>query len=208
VPSAKFDVPGAVTITIRQLDEKFPEPWFSKLQRAVFSDVQHESAAFAEVVAAERAGAAGVEEPNIAYSPMVRFGAYIDALDGEAAVGDAAQGNDQLVGWSCGWMERRNCFYMANSGVRREHRRAGIYAALLEAVVSHARELGAHMVRSQHSVLNNPVIVCKLRRGFHVSGLNSSAQMGTLVELVLHLSEPRYQLYRSRVVPLVRSRED
>jgi GNAT superfamily N-acetyltransferase len=202
-----------MTITIRRLDEKFPEPWFSKLQREVFSDVQHESAAFAEVVAAERAGAAGVEEPNIAYSPMVRFGAYIDALDGEAwdgdaAVGDAAQGNDRLGGWSCGWMERRNCFYMADSGVRREHRRAGIYAALLEAVVSHARELGAHMVRSQHSVLNNPVIVCKLRRGFHISGLSSSAQMGTMVELVLHLSEPRYQLFRSRVVPLVRSRED
>jgi GNAT superfamily N-acetyltransferase len=150
-----------MTITIRRLDEKFPEPWFSKLQREVFSDVQHESAAFAEVVAAERAGAAGIEEPNIAYSPMVRFGAYIDALDGEAwdgdaAVGDAAQGNDRLGGWSCGWMERRNCFYMANSDVRREHRRAGIYAALLEAVVSHARELGAHIVRSQHSVPNNP----------------------------------------------------
>jgi len=177
-----------VTISIRRLAEKFPEPDFSRLQRSVFADVQHESSALAAVLSSEQAAMQGeTAAAPLSHAPMVRFGAY---------------GNGQLVGWSCGWFERGNCFYMANSGVRLEHRRQGIYSQLLGAVVLHAREVGAQVVRSQHSVLNNPIIACKLKRGFHIAGVSVSARMGMLVELLLHLSEPRYQLFRSRVIPL------
>jgi GNAT superfamily N-acetyltransferase len=175
--------------TIERVLGKFPEPEFSSLQRAVFADIQHESDALAEVIAFEREATAAANEAT--HSPMVRFGAYIDG---------------HLVGWSSGFLERGNCFYMANSGVIPLHQRKGIYSALLGAVLAHARELGAQVVRSQHSVLNNRVIVCKLRRGFHISGLSSTAQMGTLVELVHHLSEPRFELFRTRVIPHVSPR--
>jgi hypothetical protein len=58
-------------------------------------------------------------------------------------------------------------------------------------------------IRSQHSVLNNPVIIAKLRAGFHVSGLSQSAQMGTLIELTMHLFEKRQGLFRIRSLPYV-----
>ncbi len=180
---------GVMKTIIQCVAEKFPEPDFSNLQREVFADIQLESVALAEVLAHERT--AVVEAHTAAHSPMVRFGAYVDG---------------QLVGWSCGWLERGNCFYMANSGVTPKYRCQGIYSALLQAVLKHARERGAHVVRSQHSVLNNLVIVCKLKCGFHISGVSFSAQMGSLVELVHHLSEPRLALFRSRVIHLTEPR--
>lgn len=173
---------------IKQLLERFPEPAFSELQRRVFENIQHESAALAEVLAFESCDPSVAEASKPTQSPMVRFGAYID---------------DELVGWSCGWMERGDTFYMANSGVAPQFRRRGLYAALLETVLSHARSHGAREVRSQHSVLNNPVIIAKLGRGFHISGLSVSAQMGCLVELTHRVHAPRSELFRSRVVPLV-----
>ncbi|HEX5688175.1 MAG TPA: GNAT family N-acetyltransferase [Ideonella sp.] len=119
---------------------------------------------------------------------MVRMGAY----DGDA-----------LVGWSSGWMERGKVFYMANSGVVATHRRRGLYSRLVTAVREHAASTGAVALRSQHSVANNPVIIAKLRAGFQISGVSMHAQMGTLVELTLHLSESRQALYRTRVLPFV-----
>jgi GNAT superfamily N-acetyltransferase len=172
--------------TITRVPGKFPEPEFSNLQRAVFADVQRESAALAEVLSFERQTMVGSETTT--HSPMVRFGAYVDS---------------ELVGWSCGWVERGDCFYMANSGVIPSHQRRGIYSALLAAVLAHARDLGAQVVRSQHSVLNSRVIACKLRREFYIAGLSCSAQMGTLVELVHHISKPRFELFRSRIIPHV-----
>ena len=164
--------------------EKFPEPAFSQLQRQVFADVQRESDELDAVLRAE----ATIEAAAPAHSPMFRLGAYI---------------GDELVGWSCGWMERGRVFYMANSGVVAAHRRKGIYTALLSAVRDHAVSQGVVTLRSQHSVLNNAVIITKLRFGFHVSGLSQSAQMGTLVELNYHLSQPRQELFRGRAIPFV-----
>ncbi len=169
--------------------ERFPEPAFAELQRAVFADVQERSEAWG-AVAQQESGAQGAPASTTpqAQPPMVRFGAY--------------QGAD-LVGWSYGWMERGRVFYMANSGVLPSHRRKGVYTALLGAVRDTARASGAVMLRSQHSVLNNPVLIAKLHNGFHVSGLSQSAQMGALVELTCHLSPARSDLFRSRVIPFV-----
>lgn len=175
-------------ITVTRLQTKLPEPEFAALQRIVFAEIQSESAALAEVLAAERAGAPPPNQESEVQAPMVRFAAY---------VGDA------LAGWSFGWFERGKHYYMANSGVVPEYRRHGVYAALLDAVIAHAASSGAQVVRSQHSVLNNAVIVCKLKRGFHITGLNVSAQMGSLVELALDLSIARKELFASRVIPLV-----
>lgn len=164
--------------------EKFPEPAFSQLQRQVFADVQRESDELDAMLLAE----AAIEAPAPAQSPMFRLGAYI---------------GEELVGWSNGWMERGKVFYMANSGVAAAHRRKGVYTALLSAVRDHALSQGVVTLRSQHSVLNNAVIITKLRFGFHVSGLSQSAQMGTLVELSYHLSQPRQAMFRDRAIPFV-----
>jgi GNAT superfamily N-acetyltransferase len=174
-------------IAIRPVD-KFPEPAFTRLQHEVFRDVQAASPQLAAVLQAEAAARPeGLETP--AFAPaMRRLGAY----DGE-----------QLVGWSTGWLERGNAWYMASSGVLASHRRQGVYSLLLAEVCKMARASGAVTIRSQHSVLNNAVLIAKLRAGFHISGLSQGAQMGTLVELTLHLSPERLALFRSRVIPNV-----
>lgn len=172
------------TIDVRYTDT-FPEPAFARLQKLVFADIEQTSAALAAVLEAERAPA---DAPPRSAFPLFRFGAY----DGE-----------ELVGWTYGWMERSNACYMANSGVIPSHRRQGIYTALMDAVRAHAMAAGAWAIRSQHAVVNNAVIIAKLRAGFHVSGLSQSAHLGTLVELTLHLSGPRQAMFRQRVLPYV-----
>jgi GNAT superfamily N-acetyltransferase len=171
-------------IHIREVG-KFPEPEFSRLVRAVFADVQQPSPELAAVLAAEASTCTSNTE---AQSPMFRLGAY----RGEA-----------LVGWSCGWMERGRVFYMANSGVVQAHRRQGIYSLLLQSIREYAISKGAVALRSQHSVLNNSVIIAKLRAGFHIVGISQSAQMGSLVELICHFTPQRHELFRSRSLPYV-----
>ena len=172
------------TVSIRAV-EKFPEPLISNLRRQVFADVQQPSVELASALAAE----AGTESSSRTFTP----GGYrIGAFDGE-----------ELVGWSAGWIERGDVYYMANSGVVASHRRRGIYSSLLASVKEYAASNKLVAIRSQHSVVNNPVIIAKLRAGFHISGLSQSAQMGSLVELTLHLSEQRYALYRTRSLPYV-----
>jgi hypothetical protein len=167
--------------------DNWPEPEFSRLQESVFSSVSQPSCLLAEMLKKESVDSP-VSPPQ--QPPMFRVAAY--------------SGSD-FVGWSCGWMERGRVFYMANSGVAESYRRLGIYTSMLGAIRKHAEENKAVAIRSHHSVLNNPILITKLRAGFHVSGLSQSGQMGTLVELTLHISEMRNDLYRTRSLPYVAS---
>lgn len=169
------------SITIRATDN-FPEPEFSQLQRRVFAELELGAGTPAAIA---RAGSSAHQGAGT-QRPMFRLGAYE---------------NEQLVGWSYGWMERDNVFYMANSGVIDAHRRRGIYTLLLRAILQHAASEGASAIRSRHSVVNRPVIIAKLREGFNISGLSQSARMGALVELTLHLTVQDEDLYRQRVLP-------
>ena len=175
------------SVDLREV-EKFEEPAFRQLQREVFAGVQQESEQIERIESSERLAreALGPLEPP-SHVRAYRIGAFV---------------GEQLVGWSLGWPERGNAFYVANSGVLPAYRRHGIYSRLVEAVAAHCEAHGMVSVRSQHSVVNNEVIVCKLRRGFHISGLSASAKMGLMVELTRHLSVARGELFASRVIPL------
>ena len=127
--------------------EKFPEPEFSRLQHSVFADIQEHSDTLATIVCAEReVVAAALAGTTPVQAPMHRLGAY----DG-----------DDLVGWSCGWMERGGTVYMANSGVIASHRRQGVYTMLLESVRTLARtlvELSFHCTPQRQALLRSRVI--------------------------------------------------
>jgi predicted GNAT superfamily acetyltransferase len=75
----------------------------------VFGDVQQLSVELEAILCEEVAASQAV--PQV-HSPMFRVGAYA---------------GDELIGWSYGWPERGNTFYMANSGAIASCRRRGIY---------------------------------------------------------------------------------
>jgi ribosomal protein S18 acetylase RimI-like enzyme len=90
---------------------------------------------------------------------------------------------DEFVGWSFGMQESAERFYMINAGVLPEHRRRGLYSALLPHVLSRVQAQGFQIAYSRHAATNNRVLVPKLRAGFVITGLELSERFGTLVHL-------------------------
>lgn len=107
---------------------------------------------------------------------------------------------DEIVGWSYGWQGgmERGTYYMANSCVIPEYRRAGYYSLMLEKVIEIAREMKFQTITSRHVVSNNPVIIAKLKAGFHITGMELSEIHGNLIHLSYHLNETRYEAYKVR----------
>lgn len=195
-----------VTFTVSLVSGEFPEPLFSRLQRQVFAEIEALpppalSSPIPSLPSPRPEGATAVlsktpdrpKTPGAGARSLVRFGAFRA---------------DQLIGWSYGWFEFDGAFYMANSGVAPDARRRGVYSALLAATVDHARSRGAPTVRSRHSVLNNAIIICKLQRGFHVSGFSVTARLGSLVDLMCPLIAEQEAQFRARTVPFAAPEDD
>ena len=98
---------------------------------------------------------------------------------------------DAFVGWSAGYQRSRESFYMMNSGVLPEHRRKGLYTAMLTSVVQRTQDEGFQIIRSSHQATNNAVIIPKLMFGFIITGMEISDQYGTLVQLDYFTNERR-----------------
>lgn len=96
-----------------------------------------------------------------------------------------------LVGWSYGWQESAEKYYMCNTGIFKEHRRQGIYTALLPEVLKILKAQGFQVAYSRHAATNNDVIIPKLRAGFVISGMEISDKFGTLVHLSYFFNDIR-----------------
>jgi ribosomal protein S18 acetylase RimI-like enzyme len=97
----------------------------------------------------------------------------------------------ELVGWSYGWQESAEKYYMCNTGILKEHRRKGIYTALLPEVLKILKAQGFQVAYSRHAATNNDVIIPKLRAGFVISGMEISDKFGTLVHLSYFFNDVR-----------------
>lgn len=95
--------------------------------------------------------------------------------------------HDTLVAWTFAYGSRGRALMMATSGVEAHHRRQGLYTALLEAVVGHARAAGFSEVESLHSCSNRPILIAKLKAGFSVAGVQLDIDIGLLTRLLLPL---------------------
>ncbi len=166
--------------------EGFPEPEFSALQVEVFSGLEQKSRQLADVLAVEAKARTGLSSPSPASQPL-RIGAYLD---------------NELIGWTYGWVERERHFYMSHSGVVPRARGKGIYSELVRRVLEYCKTQGHVAVESRHIVMNNPVIIAKLKLGFFVSGYSYSEIYGPLVHLKHILGEERRELLRGRAAPL------
>lgn len=106
--------------------------------------------------------------------------------------------DDELVGWSYGFQDMKEEFYMCNSGVFPEHRRKGIYSELLKLILNDAIEMGFQIIHSKHALTNNAVIIPKLKAGFLITGIAMEDKFGTMVKLAYYVNKDRESLMRFR----------
>jgi hypothetical protein len=88
---------------------------------------------------------------------------------------------------------------MRNSAILPNHRRKGLYSALLREVVIKLEKKGFQVITSRHNAGNNDVIIPKLKAGFLITGIELSDAFGTLVNLSYFTNPLRRKvtLYRS-----------
>ncbi len=108
---------------------------------------------------------------NLAQARKLRLGLFIKG---------------ELRGWSFGWQDSADSFYMGASGVAPELRRRGHYTQLVSYFLRKTKELGFQVVSSNHILTNNSVIIAKLKMGFTIKGLEVDAVHGTLLKLNYH----------------------
>lgn len=106
----------------------------------------------------------------------------------------------RMVGWSFGWQLSMDAtsFYMANSCVLQSHRRRGLYQAMLARVLALTEEMGFQSLSSRHLAGNNPILIAKLKAGFHIAGLELSEVHGSLVHLRYFHNAVRRESYQVR----------
>jgi ribosomal protein S18 acetylase RimI-like enzyme len=170
-------------IVLRPL-ESAPSAEMAALQSAAFADFV-QSHQLAEVIASESAARAQVESSQV-----------------QSPFGLAAFRGEVLVGWSQGYREGTNQFYMLNSGVAIAERRRGVYSLLVKALLAHAESQGYSNVKSRHTATNTAVIIAKLKLGFQVSGFEYSEVYGPLVQLTYLVGQDRRKLYETRASPI------
>lgn len=99
--------------------------------------------------------------------------------------------DQEQVGWSYGHMVDKDTFFMSWSGVAKEYQRRGIYTAFLNVLLPYLRALGYERVTSKHMVNNRPVLIAKLKAGFHILGLTLDERFGAQVTLAFFFHQDR-----------------
>lgn len=106
--------------------------------------------------------------------------------------------NRRFIGWTYGFQENAERFYMCNTAIEREHRGKGLYSAMLPHVLRNLGEHGFQVAYSRHAATNNAVIVPKLKAGFHITGMELSDRHGTMVVLSYFFNDLRRQALHFR----------
>ncbi|MEN0057714.1 MAG: GNAT family N-acetyltransferase [Bdellovibrio sp.] len=100
----------------------------------------------------------------------------------------------EFCGWFCGEQHTAESFYMRNSAIYPDHRRKGLYTALLSEVLKRVKDQGFQILYSRHNTTNNSIIIPKLKAGFNITTLEVSERFGTLVHLTYFFNDIRTQI--------------
>lgn len=104
-----------------------------------------------------------------------------------------------FVGWTFGFQESADTFYMCNSAVLPEHRRKGLYNHLMKTMIGEVAKKGFQRIYSRHSATNNAVIIPKLKAGFVISSFEVTDRFGVSVQLTYFTNETRRKMMDYRV---------
>lgn len=105
---------------------------------------------------------------------------------------------EDFCGWFTGDQHNNETFYMRNSAILPEHRRQGLYTALMFEVLERVKAMGFQIVLSRHTTTNNAIIIPKLKAGFVITAIEVSERFGTLVHLSYFFNEVRRQVMEFR----------
>lgn len=106
--------------------------------------------------------------------------------------------DDEFCGWFTGDQYNNETFYMRNSAILPDHRRKGLYTALMHEVLERVEKMGFQVVLSRHTTTNNSIIIPKLKAGFVITALEVSDRFGTLVHLSYFFNEKRRRVMQFR----------
>lgn len=158
------------------------QPFIEPLLSSVFAETGHLSAGYAYADAEQEA--LWRLEDNLAARSVLAVGIFH---------------GDACVGWHVANQMDRGNLEMTSSGILPEHRRRGLYRALIPVVLEYARHEGFQTVVSRHNLTNNAVIIPKLKAGFVISGFDVSDRFGTLVQLSYLFNPLRRKVFDVRV---------
>lgn len=91
--------------------------------------------------------------------------------------------NNEFIGFSFGFQESEETFYMAASAVLPEHRNMGLYSELVKYVIKRTTDEGFQTIYGSHCATNNAVLIPKLKLGFIFSKIELSDMFGTIIHL-------------------------
>lgn len=105
---------------------------------------------------------------------------------------------DDAVGWTWGYQDSKESFYMVNSGILPEHRGKGLYSRLLQVSVEKLVQKGFQRIWSRHNCTNNEIIIPKLKHGFQITGSEVSDVFGSLIHLTYFTNPTRRKIMHFR----------
>ncbi|MBC7420593.1 MAG: GNAT family N-acetyltransferase [Bdellovibrio sp.] len=105
---------------------------------------------------------------------------------------------EEFCGWFTGGQYNHETFYMRNSAILPDHRRKGLYTALMNEVIGKVKDLGFQIILSRHVTTNNSIIIPKLKAGFVITAIELSDRFGTLVHLSYFFNETRKKIMEFR----------
>ena len=114
---------------------------------------------------------------------------------------------DVFIGWSFGYQVDQMTYYMCNSAVLAEHRRQGLYTALMNTSLEILKGRGFQVIYSRHNATNNAVIIPKLKAGFIISNLEIDDVFGVMVTLKYYTNEKRRKIMDYRAGQLAPDQE-
>ena len=105
---------------------------------------------------------------------------------------------EEIVGWHSSRQSDWNTLYMELTGIYPDHQGKGLYTAILKIVMKRAEEIGFGILTSKHHVVNNAVLVPKLKAGFVIHSFEIHQNYGLMVHLRYYTREHDRQLHAFR----------
>lgn len=182
-------IEGSITLNlpegyaIREVDEKTFWPMVKIPMKQIFNDNQMILDVASILTAEERAKAQELRS-HFNFACKTFFCVYY---------------GEQLAGWSWGYQDSPDSFFMVNSAILPQYRGRNLYSRLLETMLAKVVPLGFQKIWSFHSLTNNPIIIAKLKRNFYITSIEISDAYGTLVRLTHYTNKDRARALEFRV---------